>query len=220
LEGHRSFDLQAIPGIPGALPGRHIKGKRAEHPEMRQTVRLWPHHLEGEGHFIALLKKNGDQPGPEPRTAEQGSLPATLAALFSDFCQRYLPGLEFPPAQLGLHGSYLYLAPAIRPPGEIGRTALRYLHPGLWLGVFKANRFEPSHALALACLPGLHPDAPVLNLEPEDPLLAAYLHGDTLPVNHPEGWLRVAVSGYPLGWCRSTGERLKNFYPHGLRRPG
>ena len=27
-------------------------------PRLRQTFRLWPHHLRGEGHFVAVLQKN------------------------------------------------------------------------------------------------------------------------------------------------------------------
>ena len=64
------------------------------------------------------------------------------------------------------------------PEGMPSIRNLKVLRPGLHLGTLKKNRFEPSHALALA----LRPDQVkhVCNLESDDPQVKAYLNGQTL----------------------------------------
>ena len=64
----------------------------------------------------------------------------------------------------------------------------------------------------LACTaPAVHPRLP--------PSLA----GPALPAAElppgPDGWTLVAVDGFGLGWGKRAGGRLKNHYPHALRRP-
>ena len=34
-------------------------------PELTKTRRLWPHHLEGEGHFAAVLCRDADSVADE-----------------------------------------------------------------------------------------------------------------------------------------------------------
>ena len=47
-------------------------------------------------------------------------------------------------------GDQLYLTPSFMP----GIKGLKVIRPGLHLGTVKKDRFEPSHALALAIKPG------------------------------------------------------------------
>ncbi len=115
-------------------------------------------------------------------------------------------------ADLTLVGSYLYALPT----GLPDLTGLRYLHPGWWLGTIRKDRFEPSHALALALRPE---DARrACDLPADAPELAAYLRGETLTSPGEDGWTLVAVDGFPLGWGKRVGGRLKSHYPKGLRR--
>ncbi len=90
--------------------------------------------------------------------------------------------------------------------------------PGTASGNLKKNRFEPSHALALA----LRPDQVkhVCNLESDDPQVKAYLNGQTLNMDGEKGWYLVAVDGYSIGWGKLAGGILKNHYPKGLRKNG
>ena len=59
-------------------------------------------------------------------------------------------------------------------------------------------------------------------LESHDPRLAAYLAGRDLPAGDlppgPDGWTLVTVDGVGLGWGKRAGGRLKNHFPHALRR--
>ena len=89
------------------------------------------------------------------------------------------------------------------------------LRAGLLLGEFKQNRLEPAHAL-FTC-PLVKP-LQSLELLLSDPRLPAFLHGREIPAQGlQKGFVRVTVSGVPLGFGKYSGGVLKNRYPKGLR---
>ncbi|MBQ9136653.1 MAG: RsmF rRNA methyltransferase first C-terminal domain-containing protein, partial [Lachnospiraceae bacterium] len=96
------------------------------------------------------------------------------------------------------------------------------LRPGLHLGTLKKNRFEPSHALALA----LKKEEVTLCAQLSVEEAGAYLRGQTfamgditvLPENNQGGWCLVCVEGFSTGWGKLAGNMLKNHYPKGLRK--
>jgi NOL1/NOP2/fmu family ribosome biogenesis protein len=102
---------------------------------------------------------------------------------------------------------------------------LRVLHPGVWLGTFKKERFEPAHPLALFLQPGQarnELDLPSAEAggRPQSsgtgrPPLQAYLRGESLPSDGAPGWTLVSVDGWPLGWGKRVQGILKNHYPKG-----
>ncbi|MBQ1850819.1 MAG: RsmF rRNA methyltransferase first C-terminal domain-containing protein [Lachnospiraceae bacterium] len=108
-------------------------------------------------------------------------------------------------------GDQLYLAPEEFP----SLKGLKVLRPGLHLGELKKNRFEPSHALALALGAG-----DVFNcyrMTTKDRLPAVYLNGQTFPAEGGKGWHLICVDGVSLGWGKFAGGIMKNHYPKGLR---
>lgn len=109
-------------------------------------------------------------------------------------------------------GENIYLASIDMP----SLRGLKVLRPGLHLGELKKNRFEPSHALALALPPesAVH----VWNLDSHDPLVAAWLKGQTFPAEGEKGWYLICVEGFSIGWGKVAGGIMKNHYPIGLRR--
>jgi NOL1/NOP2/fmu family ribosome biogenesis protein len=96
--------------------------------------------------------------------------------------------------------------------------SLCVLHPGVWQGTFKKERFEPAHQLALFLQPGQAKH--VLDLPSAQPggkhsPLQAYLSGETIPSDGAPGWTLVTVDGWPLGWGKRVQGTLKNHYTHG-----
>ena len=126
-------------------------------PEIAQTIRLWPQHLNGEGHYLAVLEKDGTLRQGYCRNGEEKGIPAKDLKVpgkgiveFLDFAKdtldpQTLAGLEKNGTYLKF-GDQLYLAPK----GMPSVKGLKVLRPGLHLGTVKKNRMEPSHALALA----------------------------------------------------------------------
>lgn len=109
-------------------------------------------------------------------------------------------------------GDNLYLIPADMP----SFRGLKVLRPGLHLGEVKKNRFEPSHALALALRPAWA--AHVWNLDSDGPEIVGYLRGQTFPAEGEKGWYLICVDGFGTGWGKLAGGIMKNHYPRGLRR--
>ncbi|MCM1106756.1 MAG: RsmF rRNA methyltransferase first C-terminal domain-containing protein [Blautia sp.] len=179
-------------------------------PGIEHTVRLFPHCLCGEGHFLALLQKEGE-PGSRRLFpgGDKADVPEKDCKEYLEFCDSAL--LSRPAGRLLRFGEQLYLAPEELP----SIRGLRVLRPGLHLGTLKKNRFEPAHALALALPPGSA--AHVWELPSTDSTIRAYLNGQTFPADGPKGWYLITVDGYSIGWGKLAGNVMKNHYPKGLR---
>lgn len=183
-----------------------------------KSLRLWPHKVKGEGHFAAVLQKAGTVPAGYESVAADG-LERGIAAknkeleAWWEFCQETLCSKsDFAMGAFLLFGDNLYLAPPKLP----ALKGLKVLRPGLHLGTFKKNRFEPSHALALT-LSGKDVRH-VCHLSAEDNVVTAYLNGQTFPYEGEKGWYLITVDGYSIGWGKLAGGIMKNHYPRGLRR--
>ena len=195
------------------------------------SIRLWPHRLEGEGHFLALFRKSGTGVRRKNGAVKPLGDKETLR-LWKEFCAETLTeagraaiGPEAGESGLILFGKELYRIP------EAARLdGLRVLRPGLHLGTVKKNRFEPSHSLALF----LSRDQVRCSAEISEPeetaagdgrAASAYLRGESLwardcrEVTGNKGWCLVTNLGYSCGWGKLTAGQIKNHYPKGVRRP-
>ena len=137
----------------------------------------------------------------------QGGVSKQLAGLWRGFAADVL-ALNLPEDRLQTVGERLYYLPELNL--DFGR--LRTVHPGVWLGSFKKDRFEPAHPLALFLKPGQAKNT--LDLPVGSPQLAAYLRGESLEAD-ARGWTVVTVNGFPLGWGKGVQGTLKNHYPRG-----
>ena len=198
------------------------------------TIRLWPHKLEGEGHYLAVFRKEGSA----LRRRAAGARPVRdreAIKLYKEFCEETLSqkGVrrmesflkDGPEASLTLFGKEVY-----RIPESAGLDGLKVLRPGLHLGTLKKNRFEPSHALAAALEAGDVKCSAELSDGFEDVLgdgnaARAYLRGESLrtqdcaQIRGDKGWCLVTDCGFSCGWGKLSGDQIKNHYPKGLRRP-
>ena len=195
---------------------------------IENTVRLWPHVADAEGHFAAVLQKDSSAGDIRPsvkkdkksrRSSDSSSSSNSLRAienakkLFADFAKSELSNDKEFVGNPVLFGDTLYLLPEGLSPDEL--DGLRVLRAGLWLGTVKGNRFEPSHALALALLPSDAKSSYAL----DDASARKYIHGDTLPADGlAKGWLLLSLRGVTIGWGKVSDGIIKNHYPKGLRR--
>ena len=204
-----------------------VEGGEAYATALRKTVRLFPHHADGEGHFAALLHKSADAPAAAIKSKDKGKpkrqdkdygkgqMTGQMTAdkaykLFEPFSKDVTrEALDGVPC---LFGDQLYLRPREFPAPPKG---LRILRHGLHLGTVKGDRFEPSHALALA----LDMREAKKFFAVDLPSAQAYLHGDVIPCRDEKGWYLVTMDGFALGWGKASGGMMKNHYPKGLRKP-
>lgn len=185
--------------------------------QLLEATRLWPHKIQGEGHFAAVLTKNGSVPEDFESISAGGiqkGLPDKELQEWKAFCKEFLSDDWFA-KHAGSYikfGENLYLIPENMP----NLKGLKVLRPGLQVGEIKKDRFEPSHALALALSP--EEVKQVYDLSSTDRLSRAFINGETFPAEGGKGWHLVCVDGFSLGWGKLAGNIMKNHYPKGLRK--
>jgi NOL1/NOP2/fmu family ribosome biogenesis protein len=210
------FEVVELPQLAGFMPGRpEWIGKNEEQKEeLKGAVRLFPHRVTGEGHFVCLLRRSSTdfKTDKRIRTDSRSAWMAGPTRVQLEDWETFRDDVldaDFPAERLFVRGERLYLVPEGMP--DFGR--LRVAHPGVWLGTFKKGRFEPAHPLALFLRPGQA--RRTLGLAAGSRELSAYLRGETLPSAGDSGWLLVTVDGWPLGWGKRVQGVVKNHYPRG-----
>lgn len=188
-------------------------------PELEKCVRIFPHKMSGEGHFLALLKKEG-QSGQIAGSPKASRLAADVRKYLEEFFKETgiftLGGQPFDWNRIEVRADKVYYLP----PVSCNFRGITFLRNGLYLGDLKKNRFEPSQPLALALQKG-EAEA-VISLPVDDPRIERYLKGETLIIQpeeaaHAKGWHLLCVEGFPLGFGKLVGQTLKNKYPAGWR---
>lgn len=178
--------------------------------ELKNAIRLWPHKMNGEGHFICLLEKKG-QVEESFSVYHTNSKKAELSHEAKEFIDEL--GFEIDKGQIEVRDDKLYLLPK----GLPDLKGLRILRTGLLLGEMKKNRFEPNQALAVALKKSEY--RKVIDLSVDDENVIKYLKCETLQIEgeHEDGWNLICVEGFPLGFGKLTGNTLKNKYLSGWR---
>ena len=213
LEAHPDFEVEVIPAAHGFARARPEWADAR--PEVAGAVRLWPHKIAGEGHFVALLRRRADAP-PGPRLPLLRPRPprGEMLAHYRAFVSQTLCCEPAPRDRLAVFGNRLYALPE----GLPDLKGLRVERFGWWLGSFKTGRFEPAHALALALSAEDFQQRVDFAADAAEAL--AYLRREPLPSPGPEGWVAVTVDGFPLGWARRVQGVLKSRAPRWLGRMG
>ena len=203
LEEHPDMELIPLPLFEGASEGIGLSG----------CLRLFPHRIKGEGHFMALLKKRqadivSDR--KESRKEKEAALPEELTEFLS------MTTKPLDRSRIRIKNEMVYYLPEGFP--EQARS-LRFLRTGLLLGEMKKGRFEPAQAFAMALK--AEEFKQVVSWEKSDERVIRYLKGETISLKEEEGkikgWCLVCFDGFPLGFAKGTGSTLKNKYYPGWR---
>ncbi len=208
LENFSEFSLEDLEGYRGFSPGRPEWGGGRE--DLARCVRIWPHKMEGEGHFLALFRKAGTAgEGAKGKSQKRQRPEREEQRLLGEFAEQ--GGLALDWEQVEVRGGRAYLVP------ELPETVkgIRFLRNGLYLGEFKKNRFEPSQPLAMALSPETWKEC--LSLRAGDRRVESYLRGETFIIEENEkktgdGWKLICVDGFSLGWGKVSKNVVKNKY--------
>lgn len=216
LEQRPEMELVDIAPYEGFSPGVPAWGNGDE--RLEKCVRIFPHRMNGEGHFLALLQKPGTAAyrGCVPKVQLPKEGEKLVRAFLKETGIQYIGGRSVDMAPIEARGEKVYLLP----PVQLNVRGITFLRNGVYLGDLKKGRFEPSQPFALALRKS--ECQAVLCLGQEDDRILRYLKGETLTVQAEEasvkkGWVLVTVEGYPLGWGKLVGSTLKNKYPAGWR---
>ena len=201
LSSHPEFSLERIFDYEGFVRGFG----------MEEAIRLFPHRLKGEGHFVALMRKSG---APSDNTGSFERRKKALPAELTEFLSH--TGIDYDYDRIIIAGEKAYYLPEY----DIPLKGIRILRSGLLLGELHKNRFEPSQALAMT----MEPDKfdTTINLSADDVNCIKYLKGETIEVAAADICgngkdILVCVDGFPLGFGRLNNTTIKNKYLPGWR---
>ncbi|WP_074349869.1 RsmB/NOP family class I SAM-dependent RNA methyltransferase [Proteiniborus sp. DW1] len=199
LKEFPEFEIEAIEGIEGLDRGRpEWIGASSQ---LTKAGRAWPHKINGEGHFVASLRKkdNSILSSFKPFVLNNKELDE-----FYKFTEENLK-IDFK-ERLHRVGNRLYAIPQDIP--EL--RGINVVNTGLYIGEFLKNRFEPSQALAMAL--EKEDVTNYVDIPSESIDAIKYLKGETLLLEGEKGWNLVCIDGYPVGWGKQIQGSLKNYY--------
>lgn len=210
----------------------------SKYDQIKNAARLWPHKLHGEGHFVALLRKNhmvckegvcmlntsADTFSSKGRkkivqqsqikNSKKVDLPEEFLSFIKDI------NIDYDYSRFIINKDRIYYTPD----KDMNLRGLKILRNGLLMGEIKKNRFEPSQALASSLSKEIYSN--YVDLKIDEPEVIKYLKGETIELSEKQqarnshlknGWGLVCVDGYSLGFAKVIGTTLKNKYLPGWR---
>ena len=184
------------------------------HPAIEGNLpcyRFMPHRTEGEGLFMAVLRKP-EAPRKEVRLKKAKATKAKPLPVPKDVRFRLKDADHF---DFSVVNDEVVAVPADMAPIMPAFTDLNVMHMGVNVGAIKGKNCVPSHALALssALNPAAFPTCEV------DYLAAmAFLRGEALSLPQaPRGYVLLTYHSQPIGFVNNLGNRANNLYPKAWR---
>ena len=179
-------------GRPEYVSGEGIPEQIAD--SLSGTIRLWPHKLEGEGHYLAVFRKEGSA----LRRRAAGGKPVKdreAIKLFKEFCEETLSQRGISKLETG------------------GKDGFEPSHA-------LAAALEAGDVKCFAELSDGSEDVPGDGNAARAYLRGESLRTqDCAQISGQKGWCLVTDCGFSCGWGKLSGDQIKNHYPKGLRRP-
>ena len=203
LSRNNNFECIEIPKCNGLI-SRDI---------LPQSARLLPHKLNGEGHFLCLLRKAyKDNSSPESNSV-QNAEPITKFHFLRDKLPYQYLNFEKENLNIKLDGSFIISDNKLYK--EVYTEKLikgfKVIRNGLFVGEIKKEQFIPSQAFIMTL--SKSDFKKYLDFDKNDSHIIKYLKGETIFVDNKEdGFYAVGVNGYPLGYGKLQNGKLKNGY--------
>jgi len=178
------------------------------------AFRFYPHLLQSEGFFVAVLQRK-EESVQKPETKayavpgnlrqESEKLKKQISAFVSGLDDRFI--LQFNQSCSVLPEAVLDSAMHIIRHIPVYKT-------GAALGAFKGNSFVPAHELAMRF--DLKSSYPVVEADGDTAI--QYLAKQAIPIRSKEkGWALISFEGSILGWVKILPGRINNYYPTAYR---
>lgn len=170
------------------------------------VYRFIPGLTEGEGFFLAVLRKDGESSLQQPRQPRVQQVAAKIKDEVAKWidkpeCFTFIQDGELVTAMPNEHAAAMLAI----------QQKLCVLHCGLPVASVKNNKLLPAHSLAMST--SLCKEAfPIVELEQEQALI--YLHRETLSLqSQPLGFILLTYKNTPIGFAKNIGNRANNLYP-------
>lgn len=159
-------------------------------------TKLFPHRIKGEGHFLSLIKKDGN-PYKNPVSNTYSFDTDTIHMTFPSSLQQEIKDSVY--ACRDLH---------------VDVKGLRIMRSGVKLYEKKKNRIELHEMLPMYVKENEYTNC--IRLDVDDIRVQKYLKGETIDVkefSYQDGDVIICVENYPLGFAKIKKGIFKNKYP-------
>lgn len=174
--------------------------------------RFYPNKLMGEGFFMSCFKKQDGETGAREKDRKNLKLKNVLSEIKGvqrSFLTQWIDAPD--------DFSFFLLKDRITAFPESSQhelrtvlSALKVIYAGIGMGKRIGNDLIPDHPLAVSIKKNK-------NIVSEDLGLSEsikYLRKEPLTLNGiPRGWILATYRHYGMGWLKSAGNRLNNYYP-------
>ncbi|MCL6525146.1 MAG: hypothetical protein K6T34_10885 [Thermoflavifilum sp.] len=176
--------------------------------------RFYPDKLQGEGFFLSVLQKpiHSDQQAHTASFLKKNQVFTVHTLAPDEVLKTYIDAHT--DLSLIQHRDLIYAFPTAHLP-LLHHMGLRIPIRQAGLCVGKMYReWTPDHGLSM--LVDLRKDVPSIALNKEQALHYMQKQAPELSGLAP-GWHLVSYAGFPLGWIKSLGQRINNYYPTAWR---
>lgn len=204
-------------------PGWNIAGDTTE--RNLPVYHFFPHRTEGEGLFLALLRKKKSEMFNDRRKLQilldvrEGNgrkRGAKSSAKPNATLLSWLENAEDFTFQCSVDGVWTAIPTRFAEIREQLANVAPLLLGGIEIAAEKGKKLIPQHALAISIAAS---SSAFPRVEIARNLALAYLHREaiTLPAEAPRGYVLLTYRGLPLGFANNLGNRANNLYPNEWR---
>lgn len=174
--------------------------------------RFYPYKLMGEGFFMSCFKKQSGETGEREKDMKnrmQKNILSEINGVQRSFLTQWIDTPD--------DFSFFSLKDNITAFPESSRhelmtvfSRLKVIYAGIGMGKKIGNDLIPDHPLALS----INKNKNIISEDIDLSGSIKYLRKESLTLNGiPRGWILATYRHYGLGWVKSVGNRLNNYYP-------
>lgn len=176
-------------------------------------LRIWPHRVNGEGHFVCRMRKQGEYTErptgkrDKRRRADKGApvdAEGVLKRLKSTIDLPDIPGTPV------MYGQRLYMLPEGCPELD----GVKVARAGLEMCEAGRSHVEPAYALGRA----LAPDKGAVEVNTAAAI--RLVRGESIETDTKDGWALISWQGLPVCFGKAHGGVIKSHFPKGLKPLG
>lgn len=221
IKSNPNIELLALPKQEGFSDGYLLN----DYPDInfKNCIRIFPHLISGEGHFVACLKKKNININSDESisgTYNKNSFTIYNSNKYSDSFKEFLKFLDIKKDEkIFINDNRIYLL------NESSymqlKKGLRYTRTGRFLGEIKTNGFfNVNSGFALSLEEKDFSNS--ISFDSNDERVIKYLKGETIFIDEQDsklkkGFAMICVDHFPLGFAKFDGIKFKNLYPQGWR---
>lgn len=177
-------------------------------------MRVWPHRINGEGHFVCRMRKEGRYEDGDAKRAKRrrAGKSACTKPDAADVLKRLKETIELPDIHGApvMYGQRLYMLPEGCP--EL--SGVRVARAGLEMCEAGRSHVEPAYALGRALAPGRYS----VSASTADAI--RLIRGESIEADGCSGWVLVNWQGLPVCFGKAHGGIIKSHFPKGLKPLG